>query len=126
MINLFFFTHRHRLTAAYHKKRNPFLKGDSTESSNPFGEEDEDEMAEEGEEDEDRYTKKTKDEKKKKKKGKAPNPTAAAAAEQEEENEFELPEWLTELPDDLEVGMKHLTSVYIAYDIFYDSFSLFY
>ena len=85
------------------RNRLPFLKGESTESANPFGEEDEDdaipedgeahggglggrkkavgalaeEDIEEGEEDDD-----------------------------EDKNEFDLPEWLAELPDDLEVSLR--------------------
>ena len=78
------------------RNRIPFLKGESTESANPFGEEEEDEaIPEEGEANG----------------GKSRNKTGAAAralAEDEEDdedkNEFDLPEWLVELPDDLEVS----------------------
>ena len=84
------------------RNRIPFLKGDSTESANPFGEEDEDDIAEEG-------------------RGGASggggvggggNRKNGALAEEEEEeedkNEFDLPEWLAELPDDLEVSTKEM------------------
>ena len=66
------------------RARNPFFKGDSTESSNPFAEADED-LAEENEDAESGIE----------------NPDGDSAKEDEG---FELPEWIMELPDDLEVG----------------------
>ena len=87
------------------RNRIPFLKGDSTESANPFGEEDEDDIPEEG------------------RGGGAVggaggigggNRKNGALAEEEEEeeeedkNEFDLPEWLAELPDDLEASTELL------------------
>ena len=89
--SLGFFPSRKRM-----RNRIPFLKGESTESANPFGEEDEDEaIPGEGEANG----------------GKSRNKAGAAGAlaegEEEEDdddqNEFDLPEWLAELPDDLEV-----------------------
>ena len=78
------------------QSKNPFFKGDSTESSkNPFDEEDEDE-------EEERFGKK-KDAKSSRSRGKK---EVKKLETEEEEEEEELPEWLAELGDDLEV--KHL------------------
>ncbi len=98
------------------RRRNPFLrkKGDSTESSkNPFDEIDEEEDDEEEEQDESRSkTNKGKHAKSARNKRRAPNaPKKAEEAkkqEQEQEDEEdpggELPEWLSELSEDLEVS----------------------
>ena len=84
------------------RNRIPFLKGESTESANPFGEEDEDEAIPEesganggGNN-----------------RNKAGGGALAEAGEEEDEdkNEFDLPEWLAELPDDLEVS-RHTTPI---------------
>lgn len=77
------------------RNRIPFLKGESTESSaNPFGEVDEDEaIPEEGEANGGN-------------RNKAGGEGALAEEEEDDDdkNEFDLPEWLAELPDDLEVS----------------------
>ena len=87
------------------RNRLPFLKGESTESANPFGEEDEDDAIPEDGEAHGGLSGRKK--------------VVGALAEEdieegeeddEDKNEFDLPEWLAELPDDLEVSLREMPS----------------
>lgn len=80
------------------RNRIPFLKGESTESANPFGEEDEDEAIPE-------ESGANGGGNNRNKAGGGGALAEAGEEEDEDKNEFDLPEWLAELPDDLEVSL---------------------
>ena len=83
------------------RNRLPFLKGESTESANPFGEEDEDDaIPEDGEAHGGGLGGR-----KKAVGALAEEDIEEGEEDDEDKNEFDLPEWLAELPDDLEVSL---------------------
>lgn len=73
-------------------RRRPLMKGDSTESSNPFFDDEEDASSEEN----DRRPQEDHE-------GKSASHVAQASLAKDED--IILPEWLVELPEELEVGL---------------------